>query len=95
MAGISTSRDIASAISDYNLQHQELPIIYIDYMELYGDRAVEQLSVDIATGNVPDLICLNGIPYNSLANDDLLANLYTLMESDEGYTKDDFFENLE
>lgn len=93
MAGISTSRDIASAISDYNLQHQELPIIYIDYMELYGDRAVEQLSVDIATGNVPDLICLNGIPYNSLANDDLLANLYTLMESDEGYTKDDFFEN--
>ena len=47
--------------------------------------AVEQFKSDLLSGIVPDIICMDDIPYHMLSNKGLLTDLMPLLEADERF----------
>lgn len=94
IAGLSRPMVLSPAISDFKALRPEYTVEYTDYAELYGDQALQQLQVDLMHGNAPDLLFLNGLPFETYAKRGLLENLYPLIDADDSVSRDDFTENL-
>lgn len=60
-----------------------------DYMAGYS-----QLNMDIISGNIPDIIDLSNQTIENYANKGVLADLYTLMDSDSDISREDFVPGL-
>jgi ABC-type glycerol-3-phosphate transport system substrate-binding protein len=57
----------------------------IDYGSFGGDDYVDgldRLNTDIMTGNMPDMLLLNGIPYENYARKGLFVDLYTMIDKE-------------
>lgn len=94
IAGLSRPMVLASAISDFKALHPEYIVEYIDYAELYGDQASQRLQIDLIQGNAPDLLFVNGLPFEAYANRGILENLYEWIDADDSVNRDDFTDNL-
>lgn len=89
IAGLSRPMVLASAISDFKALHPEYTVEYIDYAELYGDQASQRLQIDLIQGNAPDLLFVNGLPFEAYANRGILENLYEWIDADDSVNRDD------
>lgn len=94
IAGLSRPMVLASAISDFKALHPEYVVEYIDYAELYGDQALQQLQIDLIQGNAPDLLFVNGLPFEAYVSRGILENLYEWIDADNSVNRNDFTGNL-
>ena len=94
IAGLSRPMVLSSAIADFKALRLEYTVEYTDYAELYGEQALQQLQLDLTQGNAPDLLFLNGLPFETYVNYSLLENLYPLIDADDSVNRGDFTENL-
>lgn len=94
IAGLSRPMVLASAISDFKALHPEYTVEYMDYAELYGEQAIQQLQIDLTQADAPDLLFVNGLPLETYANRGLLENLYEWIDADDSVSRDDFTKNL-
>lgn len=94
MSGLTCPIAIKAAIADFNRMYPEYFLKYIDYSEQYGEEAVNQLNIDMITGNTPDLILGNGIDYRAYAEKGILENLYLMIDQDDDFSREDFLPNL-
>lgn len=92
--------DIYDAVVEFNRHSDKVRIQVRDYSE-YNDEENEdydagrtKLITEIMSGQMPDLLCLNQMPYRQLAAKGLLEDLYPYLDSDKDYQRDDFFENV-
>ena len=91
--------NVQDMIIDYNRHSDAYRIEVLDYSE-YGVDAdgknigETKLNTEILSGNVPDLICLNGLNYRQLANKGILEDLYPYLDQDPGLDRADFFPNV-
>ncbi len=90
---------VQDMIIDYNRHSDEYRIEVVDYSEYGTDSdgksiGETKLNTEILSGNVPDLICLNGLNYRQLANKGLLEDLYPYLEKDADLALADFFPNV-
>ena len=85
---------LSSAIADFKALRPECTVEYMDYAELYGDQALQQFQIDLTQGNAPDLLFVNGLPFEAYVNRGLLENLYPLIDTDDSVQRGGFTKNL-
>lgn len=92
--------DIFDKVVDFNRHSDSLRISVVDYSEFNDpehddyDAGRTKLLTEIMSGQMPDLICLNELPYRQFAAKGLLEDLYPFLDADQELKRDDFFENV-
>ena len=90
---------VQDMIIDFNRRNDQYRIEVADYSE-YGTDAngnsigETKLNTEILSGNVPDILCLNGLNYRQLANKGILEDLYPFIDADPELQRSDFFPNV-
>ena len=72
----------------------EYQVEFVDYEAQYGEQADQQLLMDLLYGQSPDLLFVNGLPYEVYARQGLLEDLYPWIDADETLSRTDFTQNL-
>lgn len=99
MAVMYLDYNVQDMIINYNRRNDQYRIEVSDYSE-YGVDAdgnsigETKLNTEILSGNVPDIICLNGLNYRQLANKGILEDLYPFLDADSELSRSDFFPNV-
>ena len=84
---------IEGAVLDFNTSQSKYKIVIKDYSQYNSSGSdtagLEQLGLDIAAGDIPDLYDLHGIPMERYAALGLLEDLYPYLDADEEYSRED------
>lgn len=93
------SRSVLERISAYNENSPSYFIEIKEYETESSDKMAEdlqtQLTLDILSGKGPDLVIWDSSCYSpSMASGKLMVNLYDFMEADEGFHREDYYENI-
>lgn len=98
LATLGVDWDVRNLIIDFNRKSDDCRIVIKDYSEYNTDEnsnaGLTKLTTELLAGNVPDIIDLSGLPYTQLASKGILADLYPYIDSDEEFSRDDFFQNV-
>lgn len=90
--------DIRDKIVTFNRKNDQYRIVVKDYSEFNTEddysAGLTKLTTELLAGNVPDILDLNGLPYEQLAGKGLLADLYEFIDADDKLSRDDFFPNV-
>ncbi|MBR1566387.1 MAG: extracellular solute-binding protein [Oscillospiraceae bacterium] len=94
--------NVQDMIIDFNRINPEYRIEVTDYSEYAAnadakegnDAGLTKLNTEILSGNVPDMLCLNGLNYRQLASKGVLEDLYPYIENDSELKREDFFPNV-
>ena len=91
--------NVQDLIIDYNRRSDKYRIEVIDYSEYNNDQdgwdaGLTKLNTEILSGNVPDILSLNGLNYTQLASKGILADLYPFIDADKELKREDFFPNV-
>ena len=90
----SRSSILSMAIRDYASMYPEYQVEYVDYDTLYGEQAQQRLLMDMLYGDCPDLLFVNGLPFEQYARQGLLEDLYAYLDADETLSRADLTPNL-
>lgn len=84
---------IEGAVLDFNTSQSKYKIVIKDYSQYNSSGSdtagLEQLGLDIAAGDIPDLYDLHGIPMERYAALGLLEDLYPYLDADGEFSRDD------
>ena len=76
----------------------DVRIVVNDYSQYNTDEdwsaGLTKLRTEIMAGNMPDIICFNGLPYRQLAAKGMLEDLYPYIDADSELDRDDFVPNV-
>ncbi len=90
--------EVRDQIVSFNRKNDNYRIVVKDYSEFNTEddysAGQTKLTTELLAGNVPDIIDLNGMPYNQLASKGLLADLYPFIDADSEFGREDFFPNV-
>ena len=85
-------------IIKFNRNSDKYRIEVLDYSEYNTEEDYEagltKLKTEIMAGNLPDIICLNGLDGSLLSAKGLIVDLYPYMDADSEFSRDDFFPNV-
>lgn len=85
---------ILPEIRRFNQENKTTMIVLRDYTQ-YGDDKVSRLTLDVGTGNAPDIFVTTAIPsVRDLITAGAFEDLYQWLAQDEELDKDDFLENI-
>ncbi len=89
---------LEAAVIDYNRAETGWRIIVVDYNKYNtaDDKTLgaAKLQEDMLDGIVADMVCTNGMHFESLANKGLFADWYDLMDADESFSREDYLQNF-
>ena len=99
MAVMYLDYNVQDMIIDFNRKNDAYRIEVLDYSEYGVDadgRSIGEtkLNTEILSGNVPDILCLNGLNYRHLANKGILEDLWPFIDADPALKRSDFFPNV-
>jgi ABC-type glycerol-3-phosphate transport system substrate-binding protein len=99
MAAWAPDPSIQAVIDEYNEAHTNYQIQLKIYYEPQDSdeevyQAIDRMTMDLTTGNAPDLFSLNSMDIMSLENVGLLMDLNPLMAQDVDFHREDFLENI-
>lgn len=81
----------------YNEKHPNIQIEMMNYADSYPDPsdAMNQIKIEIAAGKGPDMIDFKSSFYSPVdASSGILTDLYTFMENDPTFDKEDYYFNI-
>lgn len=96
LAVIRLDNTLKNAVVDFNKTNGEYSIEVISYAD-DGDyqSAITKLNNDIISGNIPDILALNGsMPIDSYISKGILADIYQFIDKDENIKKEDYLQNV-
>ena len=84
LAAMGLEANVQSLVMKFNRSSPDARIEVLDYSE-YGtpDAGLLRLNTEIMAGNVPDILCLNGLPVQKLMGQGILADLMPFLNADE------------
>ncbi|MBQ3481102.1 MAG: extracellular solute-binding protein [Oscillospiraceae bacterium] len=89
--------DMQNAVIRFN-RSSPVRINVIDYSQYNNEddwnAGMTKLTTEIMAGSMPDIIALNGLPYQQMAAKGLLEDLYPFMEKDSEISREDFMPNV-
>lgn len=94
IAGTTEPIVMQNLMAEFGQMYPEYQAEYVDYRELYGDQAVTQLFLDLQDEDCPDVLLLNGVPYEALAQRELLTDLNGYLSGGKTLKKEDLLPNL-
>lgn len=90
--------DASAAALEFNSSQSEYRVVVKDYSEFNTKRnstgGLEQLGLDIASGDAPDLYDLRGLPISQYIQKGLLEDMYPYIDADPSMSREDFFPSL-
>ncbi len=90
--------NIKKEILKFNKTNPEYKIEIKDYSEFNSDEdwsaGITKLNTEIISGNIPDIIQLDNLPYKQYASKGLLEDLYPFIDSDSELSREDFFPSI-
>ena len=87
-------------VIDFNRSSDSVRIQVIDYSEFNDpenddyESGRKKLLTEIMSGQMPDLLAMDQMPYSHLAAKGLLEDLYPFLDADPKMNRSDFFENV-
>ena len=90
----SRSSIFSMAVRDFSSLYPEYQVEFVDYEAQYGEQADQQLLMDLLYGQSPDLLFVNGLPFEVYARHGLLEDLHPWIDADETLSRTDFTQNL-
>ncbi len=90
----SRSSIFSMAVRDFSSLYPEYQVEFVDYEAQYGEQADQQLLMDLLYGQSPDLLFVNGLPFEVYARQGLLEDLHPWIDADETLSRSDFTQNL-
>lgn len=98
LATVEHSDDLLEAVMDYNREESGWRIIIKDYSEYNTvenpNLGYEVLKEDMLDGKVADIICPDGVNFESLASKGLFADWYDFMENDPEFSLENYLPNF-
>ncbi len=89
---------LESAVIDYNKAENGWRIIVVDYNQYNTQEdktlGAQKLQEDMLDGVVADLVCTDGMHFESLAGKGIFADWYDLMDADESFSREDYLQNF-
>ena len=86
---------VQQKIIDFNRHSETTRIEVKDYSEYNTEEDITagltKLTTEIMAGNLPDLLSMDGLPYDQLASKGLLEDLYPFLDEDKDLKREDFF----
>lgn len=98
--GTIYAEQVSPVIIEFNKKSDKYHITLKDYSSYYTIQeepmsALQRLDVDITSGNVPDIICLNDASaLETYTSKGFFVDLYELMDKDENFNRKDYLENI-
>jgi ABC-type glycerol-3-phosphate transport system substrate-binding protein len=86
--------DLKNRVIDFNKNNTEYRVIVETYDTTDYEAALTKYQTDLATGNASDIIDLGNSDINELASKGILEDLYTYIDADPEFNRDDFFQNV-
>lgn len=90
--------DMRNAIIAYNRSSDTTRIKVIDYSEFNTEddysAGTNKMTTEIISGNIPDMIYLQGMPVGQFANKGILEDLYPYLQNDPEIKLSDLYENV-
>ncbi|MBR1456412.1 MAG: extracellular solute-binding protein [Oscillospiraceae bacterium] len=87
--------ELSNAIIRFNRSSDTCRVRVLDYAQYNTEddasAGLTKLTTEIMSGNLPDLLCLNQLPYKQLAAKGFLEDLYPYLDADKELSRDDFF----
>ncbi len=98
LGGINIGSDIREQVMRFNKGSEKYKIEIKDYGELTvgqdSAEAIKKLSVDLISGNVPDMLALGGLPWERYAAKGMFEDVYPFIDRDNGMEREDFLTNI-
>ncbi len=90
---------VLSQVLRFNRSHEDIRIKVVDYSESFDYESSDvdpftKLSTEILTGSMPDLLCLDGLPYEQFAAKGLLEDLSPWLDQDGELKRTDFLPSV-
>ena len=92
LACANTDDRIKKNIISFNKENKDYRVELDDYSH-YENPAM-QLGLDINSGKIPDILCIESLPVSQYIQKGLLTDLYPFMEKDEEVNKEDFIDSI-
>ena len=99
--GTFSPDEVSPLVLRFNRRHPDVRIQILDYSEYLSGSSVEEilggmsrLNVQIMSGDMPDLLVLQGLPYDQLAAKGLLEDLYPYLDKDPVLQREDFLPSV-
>lgn len=90
--------NIRSLIIKFNKENPDYRIDIVDYSEYNTDEDYEagatKLNTEIISGNVPDIINIDQLPYQQYAAKGLLEDLYPYIDNESDISREDFVQSI-
>lgn len=92
LAANTISGDIKNMIIDFNRSSADYRI----QVKAYGwdEASTDKFDLDLLSGNVPDLICLDNLNAEKYATKGMFADLGAMLDADEDISREDFLPNI-
>ncbi len=86
---------LSNRVVQFNRKSETTRIRLIDYAQYNTEddysAGLTKLTTELLSGNLPDLLCLSGLPYKQLAGKGFLEDLYPYVDADKELNREDFF----
>jgi len=92
LAGMYFDEHTYELVKQFNEKTPECQIIIKEYQQYENPQ--ERFDLDLISGNVPDIYNFNNLDYEKYSKNDMLMDLYTLIDQDKDINRSDFFENI-
>lgn len=104
VASVMENNSLTEELAAYSRSVHGIKFEVKDYSSYYdenagADKCIEAFERDLLSGDIPDIICTQSLPYRKYINKNIFEDLYSWMEQDETFRKEDylmnFFESME
>jgi len=90
--------NVRELVNEFNRTNTNYRIEMIDYAD-FGDggdliAGLIRLSTELITGNAPDILFTENMPFTQWAKRGFLVDIYELIDADVRYNRSDFMENV-
>lgn len=92
LAVVGPSDSLNEKIIEFNKYNENCRIRIMDYSN-YED-ANAQINLDVASGIIPDIVCINNMAIEQYEKKGMFTDLYPFMEQDTEIKKEDFIESV-
>lgn len=94
---LSLDWQLRSNIVEFNRNSDSVRIVVTDYSESIPSSdydtaissALQKLNTEILSGNMPDILCTDGLPISQYVAKDLLEDLWPMIDNDATLSRDD------
>ncbi len=100
VAGVYLNYDLKNALMKFNREQDEYKVVFEDYSKYNNESnnwegGSDELNRAIVSSDAPDMIFVDySMNVESLASKGVFINIEDMMDSDEGFNKSDYLENV-